>query len=572
MSKIKDFLIDDGRLTKYCGSDEEATIPHGVTSIGKWAFKNCGNLTSVFIPNSVTSIGEWAFYQCTSLTNVILSDEVTQIADYAFYGCKSLVRVIIPDGVMHIGHSAFSGCECLESVVIPDGVTHIGDHAFSGCKSLEGIFIPDSVLSIGWAAFSYCKRLKEIKLPAGLKSVSQELFQNCAAITDVSIPLGVTKIERKAFYQCGNLKRVVIPPTVKTIEEQSFRQCRKLTDVLMENGLKTIDRWAFYMCTGIKDIIIPETAEKIHAQAFEGCTNINIHTADAAISSSLAASTKKYSEITDLSAMKIRPDMRAFEKKRFLIDECYTETEKAVSAVIKQHSGVIQKAFSETTDYFVVDFRTMKKPSHTLSTAVSEAHKSFELTGKPNILVVSDIMTCQKAFVLSRFQSFCEEEKIAHGVQLYKKAYSELNAALSKSKTYNYPIVAAMSAFDDSDHRADDSALISQFVGRLSKEAGFANKMSKELIHAYISSLKGNKQSSKSCDIEGTIGFEIPLAVAVGYSALYSPLAEVSFTLARDKWEYRGDYNMGKQICWRISPVYAQGNVYRNSAPVYSNM
>jgi len=550
MSGMNDFDIQNGVLVRYKGYyDADVVIPSDVRSIGKWAFKGRTSLTNIVIPDSVTEIGEYTFWGCTGLASVTLSAGTTHIADSTFFGCKSLA-----------------------SVIIPDGVTHIGDNAFSGCESIENISLPDSITSIGHSAFSHCKRLKEITLPGGIDTVSYELFMNCAALTEIRIPAGVTKIEAKAFYQCGNLKSVAVASTVKTIEEQAFRQCRKLTDVRLEKGLNEIERRAFYMCTGIKDIAIPETVEKINEDAFEGCTNIQIHTADAAMGSRLAASTKEYSQITDLSAMKIRPDMRAFEKKRFLIDECYTETEKAVSAVIKQHSGVIQKAFSETTDYFVVDFRTMKKPSHTLSTAVSEAHKSFELTGKPNILVVSDIMTCQKAFVLSRFQSFCEEEKIAHGVQLYKKAYSELNTALSKSKTYNYPIVAAMSAFDDSDHRADDSALISQFVGRLSKEAGFANKMSKELIHAYISSLKGNKQSSKSCDIEGTIGFEIPLAVAVGYSALYSPLAEVSFTLARDKWEYRGDYNMGKQICWRISPVYAQGNVYRNSAPVYSNM
>ena len=336
----------------------------------------------------------------------------------------------------------------------------------------------------------------------------------------------------------------------------------------MENGLKTIDRWAFYMCTGIKDIIIPETAEKIHAQAFEGCTNINIHTADAAISSSLAASTKKYSEITDLSDMKINPELQALKKKRIFFDECSIETQKEVSAIIKQHGGIIQKEYSEITDYLVVDFRTMKKTSHTLNAATKKAIKNFELSRKPNIIVISDIMACQKALLLSSFKILSDEEKVEKGVELYKKAYSELSTAIAKSKTYNEPIVADMTVHDNRMHKEDSSLLLLEYISRLSKEAGLANQKSEKLIHAYLSELKG----SGRCDMEGTVGFEIPLAVAVGYSILYSPLAEVGFTLARDKWEYRGDYNNGKQICWRISPAYAQGNVFRNTAHRYSNM
>ena len=37
------------------------TIPHGVISIGEWAFCDC-NLTSINIPKSVKKIGDDAFY------------------------------------------------------------------------------------------------------------------------------------------------------------------------------------------------------------------------------------------------------------------------------------------------------------------------------------------------------------------------------------------------------------------------------------------------------------------------------------------------------------------------------
>lgn len=45
-------------------------IPHGVTTIGTWAFYDCAKLTSISIPDSVTFIGEGAFRGCAKLTSV----------------------------------------------------------------------------------------------------------------------------------------------------------------------------------------------------------------------------------------------------------------------------------------------------------------------------------------------------------------------------------------------------------------------------------------------------------------------------------------------------------------------
>ena len=56
------FVIINGILIKYCGTENEIVIPDSVTSIGEWAFEGCGNLTSITIPESVTNIEGDAFY------------------------------------------------------------------------------------------------------------------------------------------------------------------------------------------------------------------------------------------------------------------------------------------------------------------------------------------------------------------------------------------------------------------------------------------------------------------------------------------------------------------------------
>ncbi|MBE6427995.1 MAG: leucine-rich repeat domain-containing protein [Planctomycetaceae bacterium] len=55
-------------ITKYIGSAPNVEIPHGVTSIGDYAFEYCESLTSVTIPDSVTSIGWGVFSSCYDLT------------------------------------------------------------------------------------------------------------------------------------------------------------------------------------------------------------------------------------------------------------------------------------------------------------------------------------------------------------------------------------------------------------------------------------------------------------------------------------------------------------------------
>ena len=61
MSSVGDFVIENGILKEYVGSDPYAVIPAGVTGIGDHAFRYCARLTYVTVPGSVESIGCEAF-------------------------------------------------------------------------------------------------------------------------------------------------------------------------------------------------------------------------------------------------------------------------------------------------------------------------------------------------------------------------------------------------------------------------------------------------------------------------------------------------------------------------------
>ena len=57
MNDMHGFLIEDGMLLEYTGSDVNLAIPKGVTHIDSYAFEKFTNLMRITIPDSVVSIG-----------------------------------------------------------------------------------------------------------------------------------------------------------------------------------------------------------------------------------------------------------------------------------------------------------------------------------------------------------------------------------------------------------------------------------------------------------------------------------------------------------------------------------
>ena len=87
------FVIADGVLLKWTGSDAELVIPEnlGIVSIGADAFEGNLNLEHVVLPKGLISIEACAFSDCGKLTRVTIPSDVTSIDDYAFMNCSPTI-------------------------------------------------------------------------------------------------------------------------------------------------------------------------------------------------------------------------------------------------------------------------------------------------------------------------------------------------------------------------------------------------------------------------------------------------------------------------------------------------
>lgn len=134
MEKQGDWVVLNGTLLSYKGSETTVSIPNTVTAIGgSWydggywdeRVKEWRGLERVVIPRSVTKIKYGAFWHCTEMKSIDIPDSVTHIGVRAFAD-TGLAKVVIPDSVTFIGSAAFEECYELTSIEIPSSVTKIG--------------------------------------------------------------------------------------------------------------------------------------------------------------------------------------------------------------------------------------------------------------------------------------------------------------------------------------------------------------------------------------------------------------------------------------------------------------
>ena len=310
MNEGENFVIQNGILCQYTGSDETVMIPDGVTEIADGVFEDCEQRKSLSIPDSIAKMGIniyasiciEAFHVSPNNTayaskdgvlfskdhtklircpanrqgKYVIPEGVTEICEGAFYRCRNLTNIVIPESVETI-KSAFSWCENLTRIIIPHGVKNLEAGAFLGCINLTAVTLPDDLKFIGGLAFSGCSKLTTISIPDSVEGIFLMAFVGCENLMNVRIPNGVTELEEYTFLRNKRLTHISIPENVKKIGRYAFGYCTGLTSITISEGVIEIAERAFLGCKNLAQVFLPATITTIGRYAFRSCKNLTIH-------------------------------------------------------------------------------------------------------------------------------------------------------------------------------------------------------------------------------------------------------------------------------------------------------
>lgn len=267
---------------------KSVSIGDGITTIGKFAFRNCSDLTSVVIPNSVTSIGMSAFESCMGLTSVEIPNSVTSIGDMAFWGCSGLTSVVIPESVTSIGVRAFEYCRSIGSLEYNAvNCTSVGASWIPA--TLQRVTIGNKVKVIPDALFHTRTGLTSIEIPNSVTSIGSVAFYGCTGLASVSIGSSVARIGYNAFWGCTNLKKVELSDIAAWCKiefaggeysrpqyyaHHLYMNGTEIKDLVIPGSVTSICDYAFRYCSGLTSVTIPSSVMSIGEGAFSGCTGL----------------------------------------------------------------------------------------------------------------------------------------------------------------------------------------------------------------------------------------------------------------------------------------------------------
>lgn len=181
-------LIDIANKTLVKGCNSSVIPSDGsVETIGAEAFRYCKGISEITIPQGVISIMRYAFRN-TDVSNISLPDTLQYIGDDAFdmtpyYSNKDNWV----DGALYIGKFLIATDSSLpEEYTVRDGTLTIACYAFQ-YRKLKKLTICDSVKYIGSHAFEYCNELTDIKIGAGVEIIGAFAFYACNSLTNAEL-------------------------------------------------------------------------------------------------------------------------------------------------------------------------------------------------------------------------------------------------------------------------------------------------------------------------------------------------------------------------------------------------
>lgn len=280
-----DFIIEDGVLKKYVGSDRDIEIPEGVTCIAQEAFVDALLAKSIRFPSSLKKVESHVLalhvygydYKLEKVIapsleawlSIRFEDESSNflsVAENLYFGDGLVTEVTIPGSVKKVPAYSFTGCHSLKKVIVEEGVIALGEGCFSD-TNIEEITLPQSLTSLcennryfsfSRSPFRFCDELQRIEIPPKVTEIPEDCFRRCGSLREIVLPEGLNRIGSGAFSSCDSLEELVLPSTVEEIAISGMEHLKKL---VLPKGLKTLGQ--IRACPELEELIIPDSVTKM---------------------------------------------------------------------------------------------------------------------------------------------------------------------------------------------------------------------------------------------------------------------------------------------------------------------
>ena len=317
---VVEWVVEDGTLISYNGTDTEVVIPDEVTKISATAFATTGaQITKLTIGKNVAEVEATWFQYFTAIDefvynskNVILGGSLNDgriIFDGASTAKKSFILTFGNNVTEIAPYFCINARSYITALDFGSAqITKIGKNAFARCSKITSVpSLPTTLLEMGDEAFGSCSGMSgEVTIPAGLVIIPQKAFNSCSKITGVTFMGNVTEIGSSAFNGCP-ITSLTLPDSVKTIGGNAFTKSA-FSELIVPESVTSVAFNAFYNNTMLTKVTWNAVAAQTESMsAFNGNTALTTFIIGANVTSLPSSLFQNLTAMTSLTVKAATP-------------------------------------------------------------------------------------------------------------------------------------------------------------------------------------------------------------------------------------------------------------------------